>query len=69
MNILCEFVEDQLKETLEVIDAGPVWNKDPFLGIKRDVIVPTARLGPAKANYKEKEEGEDEEEDEAHVIG
>lgn len=58
---MCEFVEDQRGETMEIGDAGLVRNRDPFLRIKRDVGVPTAQLGPAEENADESEGGEDEE--------
>lgn len=44
LKILCDFVEDQCKKTLEIADARPIWNKDPFIHIKRDVGAPTAQL-------------------------
>lgn len=40
---------------------GPVWNKDPFLRIKRDVGVPTVQLRQAEAEDEEEEEEEEEE--------
>lgn len=54
--------------TLEVADDGLIWKKDPFLFIKRHVIVPTSQLGPIEANIEGNEEGNDEEEDEARII-
>lgn len=69
LNILFEFVEDQQEETLEVAHAGPLWNKDPFLRIKRDVIVPNAQLRQGDTNVKENEGEDDEkEEEEAPTI-
>lgn len=60
MSKLSNFVEDQNEETLEIVEAGLVWNKDPFLQIQKDEQVPTVQLGHAEANV---EEGGDEEED------
>lgn len=66
---MCNFVEDQSEETLEVVEASPVCNMGLFLRIKKDLKVPTCQLGQAEANVEEESEGgEDEEEEEAVVI-
>lgn len=62
------FVEDQCKENLEIVEAGLVWNKDPFLRLKKDVGMPTAQLGQAEATVEESEGGDDKEEEKPQVI-
>lgn len=56
---MSDSVEDH-NET-EIVEASPVWNKDPFLRIKMDVRVPTLQVGQVEADVKE--EGEDKEDD------
>lgn len=42
---MSDFVEGQRDETLEIAEAGLVWNNYPFLQTKKDVGVPTIQLG------------------------
>lgn len=42
---MCEFVLSRDKDTLEVAEAMPIWSKNPFMRIKRNVKVPTIQLG------------------------
>lgn len=51
---MSDFVKDQNEETLEIVDANPMWNKDPFLRIKRDVGVATIRLDKPKQMLKKR---------------
>lgn len=61
---MSNFVEDQNEETLEIVEAGPLWNKDPFLRIKRDVGIFIVHLVRIDTNFKEEGKGEDDEEEE-----
>lgn len=36
---MCEFRLNQDKDTLEIAETGPIWNKDPFIRIKKNVEV------------------------------
>lgn len=53
------FVLNQDWKTLDIIEAGLVWNKDPLLRIKRDVRMPIVQLEQIEAGDEEEEEGED----------
>lgn len=52
-----QFVEDQREETLEVAKVPLVYNKDPFLRIKKDRWGATAELGPLEKGTEGNEEG------------
>lgn len=66
---MSNFVEGRSEETLEIVEAGAIWNKDLFPRIKIDVGVPTVQLGQAKKNAEgEGEDDEEEEEEEVPVI-
>lgn len=41
---MCAFVLSKDEDTLEVIEAMPIWSKDPFVHIKRNVRVLTVQL-------------------------
>lgn len=42
-----KLVEEQSTKTLEIAEAGPIWNKNPFPRIKKEVGVPTVQLEQA----------------------
>lgn len=49
---LCKFVLNQNEMTLEIVEAGPVWHKDPF--IKKDVACPQFNSCRLRQKAKEK---------------
>lgn len=44
---------------MKIVEAGPMWNKDPFLCIKKDVGLLTVQSETIEAGDKEEEEGEE----------
>lgn len=62
---MSDVIVNQDEKTLKIVEVGPVWNKDAFLRIKRDVGVPSVQLEQAEAGD---EEEEDEEEENVPII-
>lgn len=62
VSMMRDFVEDQNEEIVEVAKAGLVWNSDPSLCIKRDIVVAIVQLGQAEVDVEGEEEEENEEE-------
>lgn len=68
VNSFCVFVEGKREETLEVAAVPLLYNEDPFLQIKTDVLVPTAQWEPVEKDAEENEEGDDDEEKEEEEV-
>lgn len=62
--MLCSFTDVQRVETFEITDVGPLWNKDAFLRIRRDVVVPTVQMGQVEADV---EQENDDDHDKKHL--
>lgn len=58
MSKIGESLLSQDEKTLDVAEAGPIWSKNAFLCIKKDVGVPTVQLVQPEAADKETEEEE-----------
>lgn len=53
---MCKFNLSQNEKTFEIAKAEPIWTKDPFMRIKKDVGVPPVQFVHAEAGDEEEEE-------------